>query len=331
MCERLRMAPALLIVARGVALSLHLSPSRAGSAVDPAPTRGVGGVAITVRDMDRSVAFYSSVLFFKTVSDVRTSGPELESRLGVAGARVRVVTMRLGAERIELVEYLGRKDRSIPADAPTGGPGLQQIAIVVNDVDQAYLWLRRHHVAGIAPEPQPAPDSNPSAGGIRVFRFEDPDRHALAIVQFPPGNGDARWQRPSDSVFLGIDHAALVVKNTERSLRFYRDTLGLRVVGGAVNHEPEQVPLNGVPGARLRTTTLRAAEGPAIELLEYLDPRDGRPYPRDAMRDNLARWRTVLVTTDAEDAAARLGAARGVRGALTAEDPDGYEVELRAR
>jgi len=331
MSERLRLAPALLIVALGVALSLHLSPSRAGSAVDPATTRGVGGVAVTVRDMDRSVAFYSTVLFFKTVSDVRTSGPELESRLGVAGARVRVVTMRLGAERIELVEYLGRRARSIPADGPTGGRGLQQIAIVVNDVDQAYLWLRRHHVAGIAPEPQPPPDSNPSAGGIRVFRFEDPDGHALAIVQFPPGEGDARWQRPSDSVFLGIDHAALVVKNTERSLRFYRDTLGLRVVGGTENHEPEQEPLNGVPGARLRITTLRAAEGPAIELLEYLDPRDGRPYPRDTMRDDLARWRTVLVRTDAEDAAARLGAPLGVRDALTAEDPDGYEVELRAR
>jgi catechol 2,3-dioxygenase-like lactoylglutathione lyase family enzyme len=237
--------------------------------------------------------------------------------------------MRLGAERIELVEYLGRKTRPSPADAPTGGR--QQIAIVVNDVDQAYLWLRRHHVAGIAPEPQPPPDSNPSAGGIRVFRFEDPDGHALAIVQFPPGKGDARWQRPSDSVFLGIDHAAIVVKNTERSLRFYRDTLGLRVVGGTENHEPEQEPLNGVPGARLRITTLRTAEGPAIELLEYLDSRDGRPDPRDTMRDDLALWRTVLVTTDAQDAAARLGAALDVRGALTAEDPDGYEVELRAR
>jgi catechol 2,3-dioxygenase-like lactoylglutathione lyase family enzyme len=254
--ERLRLAPALLIVALGVALSLHLSPSRAGSAVDPAPTRGVSAVAIAVRDMDRSVAFYSTVLFFKTVSDVRTSGPEVESRLGVAGAQGRVVTMRLGAERIELVEYLGRKARPIPADAPTGGR--QQIAIVVNDVDQAYLWLRRHHVAGIAPEPQPPPDSNPSADGVRVFRFEDPDGHALAILQFPPGKGDARWQRPSDSVFLGIDHAA-------------------------------------------------------IELLEYLDPRDGRPDPRDTRRDDRARWRTVLVTTDAE------------------EDPDGYEVELRAR
>jgi catechol 2,3-dioxygenase-like lactoylglutathione lyase family enzyme len=331
MSERLRLAPALLIVALGVALSLHLFPSRAGSAVDPAPTRGVGGVAITVRDMDRSVAFYSTVLFFKTVSDVRMSGPKLESRLGVAGTRVRVVTMRLGAEHIELVEYLRGKARSIPADAPTGGRGLQQIAIVVNDVDQAYLWLRRHHVAGFAPEPPPPPDSNPSAGGIRVVRFEDPDGHALAIVQFPPGKGDARWQRPSDSVFLGVDHAAIVVKDTERSLRFYRDTLGLRVVGGTESHEPEQELLNGVPGARLRTTALRAAEGPAIELLEYLDPRDGRPDPRGTMRDELARWRTVLVTTGAEDAAARLGAARSVRGALTAEDPDGYEVELRAR
>jgi hypothetical protein len=87
---------------------------------------------------------------------------------------------------------------------------------------------------------------------------------AAEILQLPPGKGDARWQRPSDSVFLGIDHTAIVVENPEWSLRFYRDTLGLGVVGGSEKHGPEQERLNDGPGARLRITTLRATEGPGI-------------------------------------------------------------------
>src|SRR5439155_1036010 len=116
---------------------------------------------------------------------------------------------------------------------------------------------------------------------IRAFYFRDPDGHALEILQFPPDKGDPRWHRPSDRVFLGIDHTAIVVGDTAASLGFYRDVLGMRVVGGSENHGPEQERLNNVFGARLRITTLRATAGPAVELLEYLTPRDGRPYPVD--------------------------------------------------
>jgi catechol 2,3-dioxygenase-like lactoylglutathione lyase family enzyme len=343
---RLRLAPAFLVVALGVALALHMSPSGAGSTVDPALARAVGGVAITVESMDRSLAFYSDVLFFEKVSDVQKSGPEIERLLGVAGARIRVVTMRLGAERVELVEYLGRKGRPFPVDTRSNDRWFQHIAIIVNDMDQAYLWLRRHNVSQTSPEPQRLPGWNPNAGGIRAFYFKDPDGHALEILQFPAGKGDARWQRPSDRVFLGIDHTAIVVGDTETSLRFYRDALGLRIVGGSENYGPEQERLNNVAGARLRITTLRAAAGPAIELLEYLAPRDGRPYPRDTMANDLVRWHTLLLTRDADDAAARLAAvsgasvrpaivsisdaAAGFRHGIVSQDPDGHAVQLRA-
>ena len=56
------------------------------------------------------------------------------------------------------------------------------------------------------------------------------DGDVLEILQFPPGKGDAKWHRPTDKLFLGIDHTAIVVSDTEASLRFYRDALaeGLR-------------------------------------------------------------------------------------------------------
>jgi len=235
--------------------------------------------------------------------------------------------MRLGAERIELVESLATNARAIPAHSRSDDRWFQHVAIVVNDIDQAYLWLRRHHVTQLSPEPQRLPDGNPNAEGIRVFAFEDPDGHALEILQFPPGRGDARWQRPSESVFLGIDHTGIVVESTERSLAFYRDALGLQVVAASQDPAPAPERSTGAPGGRRRITTIRASEGPAIELVQYLGPGDGRRDPPNTPSNDRARWQTLLVAADADAAAAKLGIRRG----LTAVDPDGHEVQLRAR
>jgi catechol 2,3-dioxygenase-like lactoylglutathione lyase family enzyme len=87
-----------------------------------------------------------------------------------------------------------------------------------------------------------------------------------------------------------------VVDDTNASLRFYHDTLGMQVAGESENYDVEQEHLNNVFGARLRITALRAAGGPGIELLEYLAPRDGRPAPLDIRANDIGHWQTTLVT-----------------------------------
>ena len=100
--------------------------------------------------------------------------------------------------------------------------------------------------------------------------------------------------RAPTALFLGIDHTAIVVDDTNASLRFYRDTLGLQVAGESENYDVEQEHLNNVFGARLRITRAsRAGTGPGIELLEYLAPRDGRPAPPDLQANDIAHWQTT--------------------------------------
>jgi hypothetical protein len=119
------------------------------------------------------------------------------------------------------------------------------------------------------------------------------------------------------------------------------------VLGESENHGPEQERLNNVFGARLRITTLRAAAGPAIEFLEYLTPRDGRPYPADHRPNDLAHWQTRLVTRDAGAVALDLRAGKAplvspgvisltestlgfTRGFLV-RDPDGHVMQVIQR
>jgi len=334
----------------GVALGLWLLCALSGQ-IPTAGAQGprgagvvaeVGSVGMTVADVDRSIEFYSNVLSFEKVSDVEVAGESYERLQGVFGLRMRVARLRLGNESIELTEYLAPRGRSIPVDSRSNDRWFQHIAIITTDMDGAYAWLRQHHVEHASPGPQRLPDWNPTAGGIRAFYFKDPDGHALEILQFPAGKGDSKWHRASDRLFLGIDHTAIVVADTGTSLSFYRDSLGLRVVGESENYGPEQERLNNVFGARLRITTLRAVAGPGVELLEYLAPRTGRPAPPDGHANDLWHWQTRLATGDVDTATQDLRAAKstlvspgivtmpsqelGFRKGTLVRDPDAHAI-----
>jgi catechol 2,3-dioxygenase-like lactoylglutathione lyase family enzyme len=327
-----------------LAFAITTPAAWAQSSTGQAPVAAVDAIGMTVADMDRAVEFYAKVLSFEKLSDVEVAGTEYEHLQGVFGLRMHVVRMRLGDEAIELTEYLAPRGQPFPSDARSNDRSFQHIAMIVRDMDQAYQWLRQHKVQHLSSGPQRLPDWNKNAAGIQAFYFADPDGHPLEILQFPASKGDPKWHRATDRLFLGIDHTAIVVGDTEASLRFYRDLLGLKVVGGSENYGTEQEHLNNVFGARLRITTLHAAAGPGIELLEYLSPRGGRPAPEDERANDVLHRQTRLVTQRAEGAAQGLRASGvpfispgvvglpdnrlGFRNGFLVRDPDGHVMEV---
>jgi catechol 2,3-dioxygenase-like lactoylglutathione lyase family enzyme len=312
-------------------------------AAEPVLAR-VDSIRVTVNDADASAAFYSAVLSFHKISDVEIAGSDVERLEGVFGSRVRNVRMRLGSEYLDLMQFLAPRGRPVPADFRSNDRWFQHIAIVVSDMDRAYQKLRAAKVQFISSAPQRLPAWNKRAAGIEAFYFKDPDNHALEIIHFPSDKGDPKWHNSSDRLFIGIDHTAIVVSDTERSIRFYRDLLGLRVVGESENYGTEQEHLANVFGAHLRITSLRGRSAPGVELLEYLTPGDGRPFPVDERANDLINWQICMLTLS-PDAARYLRAARidfvspnelsipslGLTQAVTLRDPDGHQIELIRR
>jgi catechol 2,3-dioxygenase-like lactoylglutathione lyase family enzyme len=302
----------------------------------------VDAIGITVSDLTRSLAFYTEVLSFKQVSQSELSGDAYEHLTGVLGLRMRVVRLQLGDEFIDLIQYSTPRGRPIPADSRSNDHWFQHIAIIVSDMDKAYAQLRAHNVEHTSPGPQRLPDWNPNAGGIQAFYFRDPDGNHLEILQFPQGKGDPKWHKKTAQLFLGIDHTAIVVNDTETSLRFYRDSLGLRITGTSENDGIEQERLNNVFGAHLRITALKASSGPGIELLEYLSPRNGRPMPMDTQANDLWHWQIQVTTANIDKIATAIHDAhydlisngsvkladegRGPARSLMARDPDGHAL-----
>lgn len=317
----------------------------------PLPVHGQEGasveaIAITVSDVEAATAFYHDVLGFEPVGAVDVTGAAHDRLMGVFGLRMRVQTLRLGDERVELTEFVAPSTgRPVPADRRSTDHAFQHIAIIVSDMDSAYAHLRRHDVAHVSPGPQTLPDWNPAAGGIEAFYFEDPDGHVLELLAFPPDKGAARWHRPTDRLFLGIDHTAIVVADTEASEAFYRDALGFTVAGRSLNYGPEQERLNSVFGAKVRITRMQPpGGGPSVEFLDYLAPATGRPMPEDTRANDLWHWHVRLHTPDLDARAAAMEAdgaplvspgvqdlpddALGYRRGLMVRDPTGHALLL---
>jgi catechol 2,3-dioxygenase-like lactoylglutathione lyase family enzyme len=333
----LRRAVVTLIVAAGL-----LAASGDGPRV-----LGLDAIGLTVSDLDRSIEFYSKVLSFEKVAEYEVAGTDYEHLEGIFGLRMRTARLRLGDEFLELTEFLTPRGRPVPADSRSNDRWFQHVAIIVSDMDRAYQHLRAHKVQHASPEPQVLPAWNRNAAGIRAFYFRDPDGHSLEVLSFPADKGNPKWHQPTDKLFLGIDHTAIVISDTETSLKFYRDVLGLQVAGESENYGPEQERLNNVFGARLRITAMRAPSGPGIEFLEYLAPNDGRPYPPDVKPNDLTYWQTRFLGMSADDAARYLRKSRsvflssgavelpdakaGFRKAVIVRDPDGHAVQIAER
>ena len=302
-----------------LAIALHISRLPAVPSGAAAGRAAIDGIAIAVANMDRAVEFYATVLSFSKVSDTAIPDAGTAGERGSAPTRPpRVVRMRLGSELIELAEHAGGRGGPIPDGLPDDG--FQGLAIVVNDIEQAYLWLRRHKVRNLSPVHQRA-----GAPGIRVVSFRDTDGHPLEIVQFAPGQGQPRWQSESDSVFLGIDHIALAVADARTAAGFYQDTFGMGVVAQS--------------GDRI---TLRAGSGPDIELIEHLTGRAGQGPRADTRADRLARSPAILIATSVPPPARPSAVSRwlglpgkaaipeaAAREGSVLRDPDGHAVHVR--
>lgn len=272
-----------------------------------AQVKKVDAIGITVKDMDRSLKFYTEVLGFTKISDREYAGEAFEKLEGLFGLHIRAAKLQLGDEYIELIDYLTSGGRSIAQDQQSNDLSFQHIAIVVSDMDRAFQWLKKFNVEYVSTSPQTLPLSNKAAAGIKAFYFHDPDGHNLELIYFPSGKGNSKWQIFNGKLFLGIDHTAIGVSNTDSSLKFYRDILGLELKGESWNFGTEQEHLNNVEGASLHISGLRTMNGPGIEFLQYLKPGPGRAYPADTRSDDLWNWQTILYADKVDELYSKLG------------------------
>lgn len=300
-------------------------------------------VATTVSDLEAATTFFVGTLGAQRLETQEVSGAEADALLGVSGVRVLVRALRLGEERLSLMQFIAPRGAPARTDARSNDLDFQHIALVVRDMDRMHDQVTEQSVTPVSiGGPQRIPDSNAAAAGIRAFYFRDRDQRPLELIWYPDDKGDRRWHARSGPLLLGVDHTAIAVSSTRSSRGFYEDLLGLRLRGESLNDGPEQSALSGVEGARVRITGLGGPSGPGVELLEYERPGPGvRLSPRAPT--STGYWEVTVRVPDLDAAVASVvasGAApvsrrvarcqtcRLGRRAFVAYDPDGHAVRI---
>jgi catechol 2,3-dioxygenase-like lactoylglutathione lyase family enzyme len=142
-------------------------------------------VALCVRDLERSVAFYCDVLGFKKSLDIRLDDPERNTRLLEAppGTRARSAMLRKARSTVGQIELI-QLDPPLPDPAgppPTGTPGVLLLSFEVTgeelDAIHARLVAR-----GIRCHGKPEAIEIPGYGPIESLVFRDPDGVMLELV-----------------------------------------------------------------------------------------------------------------------------------------------------
>lgn len=138
-----------------------------------------------------------------------------------------------------------------------------------------------------------------------------------------------------------VYHTGFTVSDIERSLAFYRDVLGLKLVKRQTGAAPYLATVTGFEGVRLEIAHLQpAAGGSMLELLQYVshpapatDRATNRPgnghvcFKVDDLRAACAELRRRGVALVSEPTEITAGAHAGGR-AVYLRDPDGFTVEL---
>ncbi len=143
--------------------------------------KGLHHVGITVKDLDASIRFYHDLLGLEFSNEPSPwfDGPDLGPAVGVPGAGLRQVSLRLGESTFELLEY-----RSPPSE--TTGPlrsnnlGASHVAFLVDDIHEARAELEAKGIEFYS-------DVNVVDDGVlagwRWVYFQDPDGYPLELVQ----------------------------------------------------------------------------------------------------------------------------------------------------
>lgn len=141
---------------------------------------------------------------------------------------------------------------------------------------------------------------------------------------------------------VGADHTGITVSNLERSLAFWRDTLGFEYSHSAHQTGERVEQITGVKGSELKLAVVKSPSGHKIELLEYLAPAN-RKQQNDSRPCDLGHVHVALVVDDLaailETMSASGWKAAGKPQALTVgpnagkrvvyvRDPDGTTIEL---
>jgi catechol 2,3-dioxygenase-like lactoylglutathione lyase family enzyme len=303
---------------------------------------GVNNLIHSVADLDKTTAFYRDTLGLELkTAPGRAAGPAAPTVLNQAlsnltdthDAKFRMVTFKVpdAGFDLELTEFTGI-DRK-PGMARNQDPGAATFVVTVRDLDKALAAVKNAGVALVTVGGKPL-----SLGGkTRSIFVRDPD--GMFIELFQPDPLPETTAPVSSNVIGG--RFAMTVKDTAKTLEFYKNVLGFDIKpGGEFAGNPMVSSLVDVQGAQFRMSRA-TVPGSSVtwEFVDYKDV-DRKPFAMRVPDPGSPAFSLRVKDADALVSAVKaaggslvsVGGPLGAKaGSVFVRDPNGFLIELIQR
>jgi len=272
LCAALCLSAPSMVRAQGAA-------STGAAAVNVAPAGDVIGIGgshmLLVSDLDKSISFYRDLLGVEPRNPPRpaVANPVVANLFHAPGALLRSASFPIpGSEMgIEMMEWTGIEHQSL--QSRMHDPGATTVVLYVRDIAAAAAGLKTKGVTVVTPGGAPVALALPN-GPVPTMVIKDPDGRPVQLMQRAAVPGSTA---PADSNVIG---AALrvAVTDLDRTMKFYRDTLGFEMGAAHVAGDNVWGPMLGLKGSEARLSSARVpGTSLSIEFAEFRRA-DGKPF-----------------------------------------------------
>ena len=132
--------------------------------------------ALSVSDMERSVAFYRDLIGMQVAFEVDFSDSLLGAVNGLTGCKAKVVHLKLGETVLELFQY--RQPQGLPLERRQCDVGYIHVGFRVTDIHRHYAEMKAQGVRFLSEPVEVRP-------GTSIVYFQGPDGEVCEMRQVP--------------------------------------------------------------------------------------------------------------------------------------------------
>lgn len=260
-----------------------------------APHRGLHHAALTVSDIDATVAFYARAVPYRVIRRYKVKGSAFPAQLLSKRYReVEVALIRMPTGFIQLMDFEPGKS-AVPNPRPVIGPGYTHICFQSPARNPA---VKRFMAAGLENISRFGRDDGVDLGGygVRYAYGRDPDGIMIENESLDrPKRDEAAW----------ITHIANAVHDRDAMLAFYERLIG-RPAHRTIEQEnrPRLDDVAGLDGLSIRGGWVNVGNM-EIEVWQYVRPQTPAPAG-DRKLDEIGYTAFALEVADLEIERARL-------------------------
>jgi catechol 2,3-dioxygenase-like lactoylglutathione lyase family enzyme len=261
----------LLFAAQAIAFEIDVDATISDS---DSTLMGVNHIALSVRDLDASLAFYQSATGFEVVRrEVVRSSSAADKLFGREGVEYEVAVLEAPNMLLELTEF--SHNRNIPiSNMPVIGPGMTHTCFQSPSHISGYDKFKNAGAEMVSRGDGPV---DLLGQGVTYAYAYDPEGNMIELEQLDFSNLGRDPRKPEwieQGLDLWMTQVALVTHDIERLTEYYAKIMGFNAYRTAdISGRPTFDDATGIDDVSLRVVFFRMAErSKSMEFWEYVSP-----------------------------------------------------------